>query len=53
MPKRKTSIPVNIMANEFGLGIVIERNQVKNLRSAGFEDALQPHREDGYSFFLR
>ncbi|WP_220100707.1 hypothetical protein [Chitinophaga oryzae] len=50
MPKRKTSIPVNIMANEFGLGIVIERNQVKNLRSAGFEDALQPHREDGCSF---
>lgn len=40
------------MANEFGLGIVIERNHLISLPSVGFEDALQPHREDGHSFFL-
>ncbi|SKA41645.1 hypothetical protein SAMN04488128_105487 [Chitinophaga eiseniae] len=39
------------MANEFGLGIVIERNIQLNLPSVGFEEALEPHREDGHSFF--
>ncbi|HVI45826.1 MAG TPA: hypothetical protein VM802_13210 [Chitinophaga sp.] len=52
MPKRTKSIPVNIMANEFGLGIVIERLFAKDLQTAGIEDAKQSHREDGHSFFL-
>jgi len=40
------------MANEFGLGIVIERLFLKDLPTAGIEDAQKSHREDGHSFFL-
>ncbi len=40
------------MANEFGLGIVIERIFVKDLSTAGIDDARKSHREDGHSFFL-
>ena len=40
------------MANEFGLGIAMERLSVKDLPTGGIEDAKKSHREDGHSFFL-
>lgn len=40
------------MANEFGLGIAIERLSVKDLPTGGIEEAKKSHREDGHSFFL-
>jgi AraC family transcriptional activator of pobA len=52
MPKKSQSIPVNLMANEFGSGIAIEKLWIKNLPAEGLEDAKQSHREDGHSFFL-
>lgn len=52
MPKKSTYIPVNLMANEFGSGIAIEKIVIKDLHSAGMEDAKKPHRDDGHSFFL-
>jgi AraC family transcriptional activator of pobA len=58
MRKKNTSIPVNSMANEFDVGIAIERITVKDIRPADkitidpFEDVKQSHRHDGHSFFL-
>ncbi len=52
MPQKPTSIPVNLMANEFGLGIAIDQIAIKDLPEGGIEDARRPHREDGHSFFL-
>lgn len=46
------SIPVNPMANEFGLGMAIDKMRVKDLHTEGLEDAKRSHREDGHSFFL-
>ena len=50
--KRSKPIPVNPMANQFGLGIAIEKIFVKDLRTGDIEDAKRSHREDGHSFFL-
>ena len=52
MSKKSRSIPVNPMANEFGVGISIDKIAVRDLRTAGMEDAKKSHREDGHSFFL-
>lgn len=58
MPKKAKSIPVNTMANEFGVGIAIEKMFFKNLRNLNsvslndLEEAKLAHRHDGHSFFL-
>lgn len=40
------------MANEFGLGMAIDKLHIKDLKTAGLEEAKRSHREDGHSFFL-
>ncbi|WPQ62712.1 helix-turn-helix domain-containing protein [Chitinophaga sancti] len=50
--KKRKSIPVNPMANQFGSGIAVERLAVKELSTPEKEEAGRPHREDGHSFFL-
>jgi AraC family transcriptional activator of pobA len=58
MRKKGTSIPVNIMANEFGTGIAVERfiiddsNDPGGLPTTDYAEAYQSHRHDGHSFFL-
>jgi AraC family transcriptional activator of pobA len=58
MRKKTKSIPVNMMADNFGGDISIERISINDLQSADiatlstFEEAKQSHRHDGHSFFL-
>jgi AraC family transcriptional activator of pobA len=58
MRKNTKSIPVNAMANEFGVGISIEKISFKDLyelnqaTSSTFDEGKQSHRHDGHSFFL-
>lgn len=52
MLKQSNAIPVNLMANESGWGMAIERLTVESLEAAGMQEARRSHREDGYSFFL-
>ena len=57
MPKKKRSIPVNMMANEFGKGISIEKISFSNIEAAVMatfdsDEAKQSHRHDAHSFFL-
>ncbi|SEW45159.1 helix-turn-helix domain-containing protein [Chitinophaga arvensicola] len=58
MRKKTTSIPVNVKADESGIGISIERMSAKDLPAAdkaiidAFIASGQSHREDGHSFFL-
>lgn len=40
------------MANQFGLGIAIEKIAVKDFNIRELEEAKRSHREDGHSFFL-
>jgi AraC family transcriptional regulator, transcriptional activator of pobA len=40
------------MANQFGLGIAIEKIVVKEFHPRELEEAKRSHREDGHSFFL-
>lgn len=40
------------MADQFGVGIAMEKLVVKKLTSKEQEEAARPHREDGHSFFL-
>lgn len=51
MPKKATSIPVNIMADQFGVGIAIGKASIKDLRT--FEQAEHAHRDDYHLFFLQ
>jgi AraC-like DNA-binding protein/mannose-6-phosphate isomerase-like protein (cupin superfamily) len=54
MPK-KTSIPVNAMAEESGIGIGIEKlsfNELSLLDQLTSEEGQQSHRHDSHSFFL-
>jgi len=54
MPK-KTSIPVNAMADEYGAGIAIEKlsfNELSLLDQLTSEEGQQSHRHDSHSFFL-
>jgi AraC family transcriptional activator of pobA len=55
MHKKKQSIPVNVMANEFGTGIAIERFSIKDLQTFTLDalgEANAAHRHDAHSFFL-
>ncbi|MFD2934015.1 helix-turn-helix domain-containing protein [Spirosoma flavum] len=58
MRKKNKSIPVNIMVDNFGGDISIEKIAVSDLISSdktdlnGFEEAEQSHRHDRHSFFL-
>lgn len=52
MSDKRAPIPVNPMANQFGIGIAIEKIVVKKMASKEKEQAARPHREDGHSFFL-
>jgi AraC-like DNA-binding protein/mannose-6-phosphate isomerase-like protein (cupin superfamily) len=58
MPKKAKTIPVNVMANEFGVGISIEKIAFKDLyelaraTSTTFDEGKQSHRHDAHSFFL-
>lgn len=56
MPKKNKSIPVNIMADQYGLGISVERLDLRNLDKvtlSAFEaEGNQSHRHDSHSFFL-
>lgn len=50
MPKNIHSIPVNLMANEYGQGIAVERLSFADMKIFG--DAERAHRHDGHAFFL-
>ncbi|WP_343688674.1 helix-turn-helix transcriptional regulator [Chitinophaga sp.] len=52
MSGKRASIPVNPMANQFGVGIAIEKVVIKKMAHKEQEEAARPHREDGHSFFL-
>lgn len=58
MPKKTKSIPVNVMTDDSGTGIAIERISFKGLRTADnaplntSEEATRSHRHDAHSFFL-
>ena len=58
MRQKKKSIPVNVMTDDFGGDISIEKISVANLRALekvseiSPEDAEQSHRHDRHSFFL-
>jgi AraC-like DNA-binding protein/mannose-6-phosphate isomerase-like protein (cupin superfamily) len=52
MPTKIKSIPVNIMADEFGTGIAIEKIYFKDFRYKEIEEANQSHRDVNHSFFL-
>ncbi|UPK68349.1 AraC family transcriptional regulator [Chitinophaga filiformis] len=52
MSKKRKSIPVNPMADQFGSGIAIEKFSVKDFYLMDMEEAKKSHREDGHSFFL-
>lgn len=59
MFKKNQSIPVNPMADKFGIGITIGKVSVKDLRTldkatlSTFEEAKQSHRDDYHLFFLQ
>jgi len=50
MPKKNNSIPVNLMANEHGEGIAVERLAFADMQIFG--EGERAHRHDGHSFFL-
>lgn len=50
MPKKITSIPVSLMANEYGAGIAVERLSFADMGIFG--EAERSHRHDGHAFFL-
>ncbi|MCF0055563.1 AraC family transcriptional regulator [Dyadobacter sp. CY356] len=58
MRKKTKSIPVNVMTDDFGGDISVEKISVANLRALekvsenSLEDAEQSHRHDRHSFFL-
>jgi AraC family transcriptional regulator, transcriptional activator of pobA len=55
MPKRTTSIPVNIMAGEKGTGISVEKLTIQQLSASQKldEHTVEPaHRHDGHALFL-
>lgn len=55
MPKKTQSIPVNVMADQYGTGISIERLDLGTIDEAtlnNFEEGEQSHRHDSHSFFL-
>lgn len=59
MRRKAVSIPVNSMADDFSIGIAVEKLVVADLQALdkaimdGFgEAAKQPHREDRHAFFL-
>jgi AraC-like DNA-binding protein/mannose-6-phosphate isomerase-like protein (cupin superfamily) len=52
MSKKRAPIPVNPMANQFGIGVAIEKLVVDRMSPKEQEESVRPHREDGHSFFL-
>jgi AraC family transcriptional activator of pobA len=55
MPRKKQSIPVNAMLDEYGTGISIERLHLHTLDKAALnidQEGNQSHRHDAHSFFL-
>lgn len=46
-----TSIPINLMTEQFGAGIAVGRASVEN--SQTFEQAAQPHRDDYHLFYFQ
>jgi AraC family transcriptional activator of pobA len=58
MARKTKSIPVNVMANEFGAGISIEKMSFNDLSIADkellntYQEGDHSHRHDGHSFFL-
>jgi AraC-like DNA-binding protein/mannose-6-phosphate isomerase-like protein (cupin superfamily) len=54
MPQKSQSIPVNIMADHFNVGIAIERMyfSFSEETTLNLDEAKQSHREDRHSFFL-
>ncbi|MBB6130618.1 helix-turn-helix domain-containing protein [Mucilaginibacter lappiensis] len=51
MPKKRTSIPVNTMADSFGTDIAIGKASVGDIPAFG--KAMQSHRDDYHIFFLQ
>jgi AraC family transcriptional activator of pobA len=52
MSRKAKLIPINPMANEFGLGVSIERMSFANMGIAEMEQGKQTHRHDGHTFVL-
>jgi AraC-like DNA-binding protein len=52
MPKKTNAIPINSLANEFGVGISIERISFTNFSTMEIQQGKQTHRHDGHSFVL-